>query len=186
MRIPEYLAVAQWAVLIVLGSLVIVVYRHLGRVLNRDRHTGTFGPAPGSKAAAFEYLRISDGCRYEFTPVDDEPALIAFVDPTCPACEELVESLGAAQATGELGTNLELGSMTSHLTREAYRATATPLLVAIGGDGVVRSAGPARQASDIHTYVRACLLTAPEATLAVVTGNADTRQEPEIMRSRHQ
>jgi hypothetical protein len=202
MRIPEYLAVAQWAILLALGVLVVVMYRQLGVVLGGNRRPAAHGPVPGTPAPAIEYIGIGDGQRHVFTPGSDgQPALIAFVDPTCPACEELVESLGAARSARELpgikvllvtadppryiqisdafmNTSLELGSLTSHLAREEYNVAATPLLVAIDAGGAVRAAGPARQRTEIHAYVRASLLKAPDTTLTVVAADSQTPQEP--------
>ena len=35
-RIPLFLAVAQWALLLALGVLVVLMYRQLGHVLSRE------------------------------------------------------------------------------------------------------------------------------------------------------
>ena len=103
MRIPLYLAIAQWALLLMLGLLVIGAYRQLGRVFSGKRPRGAFGPEPGSSAKEFDYLRIRDNTSQIFNPArNGGPTLLGFVDPTCPACEELVENLSAADASGEL------------------------------------------------------------------------------------
>ena len=47
MRIPEYLEVAQWALLFALGALVVVLYRQLGRLLSHERDPAAPGPAVG-------------------------------------------------------------------------------------------------------------------------------------------
>ena len=46
MRIPLYLEVAQWALLFGLGTLVVVLYRQLGRLLSNDRR-----PRPARRLA---------------------------------------------------------------------------------------------------------------------------------------
>ena len=102
MRIPLYLEVAQWALLFGLGALVVVLYRQLGRLLSHEPGRAQPGPAVGSRAAPIRYRRLPDGDAGQLTPGDGQPALIAFVDPTCPACEQLVSSLGALAAAGEL------------------------------------------------------------------------------------
>ena len=102
MRIPVYLEVAQWALLFGLGSLVVVLYRQLGRLLSHDPGPANPGPAVGTRAAPIRYARLPDGAAGQLAPGDGQPALIAFVDPTCPACEQLVGNLGALAATGEL------------------------------------------------------------------------------------
>jgi hypothetical protein len=164
MRIPLYLEIAQWALLFALGALVVVLYRQLGRLLSHKPYQAAPGPAMGARAAPIRYQRLPDGEDGQLTPGNGQPALIAFVDPTCPACEQLVSSLDALQAAGELpgirvlllisdppgylsisaafqDTNLEIGRPVSAAEVAGYRATGTPLLVAVDGTGVVRTAG---------------------------------------------
>jgi hypothetical protein len=199
MRIPLYLAVAQWALLLALGLLVITAYRQLGRVLTRSRQPAELGPAVGSRAGRVAYERLrpgdgqgpGDGAARSFDP-GGRPALLAFVDPTCPSCEELVASLGAARESGQLGdarvllltsdppgylqisaafrdTCLEIGRPLDHADVEAYRASATPLLVAIDGGGVVRAAGTAYRPGEVRAFSQACLLPPPGPLLPVTT-----------------
>ncbi len=202
MTVPTYLAVTQWVLLMALGFLVIIMYRQLGRVLGKTKMTAKPGPAPGTRAVGFEYMRINDETQHDLTLGDGQPILLAFVNPTCPACEQLVESLGAAVNAGELpgprvllltsdppgylqisdaftATRLELGAMTARAAREAYIATATPLLVAIDGEGVVRAAGPARERAEVRAFWQACLLPPPETTLTVVPGRTGHDEKTE-------
>jgi hypothetical protein len=196
MRIPVFLAVAQWALLLALGLLVIVMYRQLGRVYGRARQSAELGPAVGSRAAGFRYTRVNDpgdpgGDRLRWlTPGHGQPVLLAFVDPTCPACEEVVAVLDAAAQAGQLAglrtlllisdppsylriseifqaTGLEIGRAADRAELEAYRASATPLLVAIDGAGVVRSAGAAARQPEVRAFIQACLLPPPGRTLDV-------------------
>jgi hypothetical protein len=175
MRIPLYLAVAQWALLLALGCLVVLLYRQLGRLLGQSGGHAELGPPVGSTAARFRYERVPDGTAGELSPGDGVPALIAFVDPTCPACEQLVTSLSDAEATGELAglrilllvsdppgylgisaafqaTSLEIGRPLSTAEVASYRAVGTPLLVAIDGTGVVRAAGTASRPAEVRVY----------------------------------
>jgi hypothetical protein len=178
MRIPIYLEIAQWALLLGLGSLLVVLYRQLGRLLH-DRHDPVeLGPPVGSTAAPIRYAAVPDGSRERLAPGDGQPALIAFVDPTCPACEQLVVSLGELQAGGELAgyrvlllisdppgylgisaafqaTSLPIGRPLSTAEVDGYRATGTPLLVAVDGRGSVRAAGVASRLSEVRSYARA-------------------------------
>lgn len=195
MKIPLYLAVAQWALLLALALLVIILYRQLGRVLGKSKAPPELGPQVGTKAAEFGYERVSDNTRHEVSPGDGRPSLVAFVDPTCPSCEQLVENLSLAAEAGDLDgfrvllltseppsylqisdtfrrTQLEIGRTVTHGARDAYRAFATPLLVAIDGDGTVRAAGTVREMKDVRGFIQACLLPAPDATLAVLHGRA--------------
>jgi hypothetical protein len=195
MRVPLYLAVAQWALLLALGLLVITAYRQLGRVLGRSRTPAELGPAVGSRPGRIAYERLSPpgdaGRAGSLAPGDGQPALVAFVDPTCPSCEELVTVLSAAQQAGELAglrvllltadppgylqisaafqaTSLEIGRPLDRADLEPYRASATPLLVAIDSAGVVRAAGTAVRLAEVRAMSQACLLPQPGTQLPVL------------------
>jgi hypothetical protein len=179
MRIPVYLEVAQWALLLGLGCLVVVMYRQLGRLLKQPDDQGTeLGPPVGSNAGQFRYERVRDGATSQVTPGDGQPLLIAFVDPTCPACEQLVTSLGELRAAGRpagtrilllmsdppaylrvsavfQATSLEIGRTVSAREMTGYRAEATPLLVAVDGAGVVRAAGVASSPGQVRAMAAA-------------------------------
>jgi hypothetical protein len=177
--IPLYLAVAQWALLGALGVLVIVMFRQLGRLLAADAKAGELGPAVGSLAAPLSYLRPGEADVRTFTPGGGQPALIAFVDPTCPSCEQLVLVLDAMRAAGELAavrvlllisdpasylriskafqaSELEIGRPADPSGLDAYRATGTPLLVAVDAAGVVAAAGSIIRQADVRRYRDAC------------------------------
>jgi len=194
MKVPLYLAVAQWTLLFAFGLLLIVVYRQLGRMLHKDDAAAPLGPVLGSKAASLEYNRFADDTVRYVTPGDGQPTLLAFVEPTCPSCEQLVLALGTAEHAGELtglrvllltsspksylkvsdafrATRLECGRILARSTTQAYGATSTPLLVAIDRDGVVRAAAPAIRLAEIRTFSRACLLP-PEAESIPITAAA--------------
>jgi hypothetical protein len=216
MRIPLYLAVAQWALLLALGLLVVTAYRQLGRVLGRAKQPAELGPPVDSRPGKIAYERISrpggngagpagpaghtrdaghgapaDNAVHSFVPGGGQPALVAFVDPTCPSCEELVTVLGAAQDADELGglrvllltadppsylqisaafraTSLEIGRPLDRADLEPYRATGTPLLIAIDAAGVVRAAGSAIRIAEVRAFSQACLLPPPGALLPVM------------------
>jgi hypothetical protein len=191
MRIPLYLAIAQWALLLTLGLLVIGAYRQLGRVFSGKRSADALGPAPGSSAKEFEYVRIRDNTTQIFAPAaHDRPALLGFVDPTCPACEDLVENLSAADASGELAgfrmllvmsdppayaeispafcsTPIEIGRPPTEAARQAYNASATPLLIAVDKAGVVRAAHPAIERKDIRALIHTALAPTAEDAVGV-------------------
>lgn len=195
MRIPVYLEVAQWALLLALGVLVITAYRQLGRVLGRSAVPSDLGPATGSSPGAISYERITaagpSGPPRVFEPGEGIPSLVAFVDPTCPSCEQLVTALTQARQDGNLdgmrvllltsdppaylgisaafqATMLEIGRPADGADLERYRATATPLLVAIDAAGVVRAAGTAARPAEVRAFVQACLLP-PAGDLLPVT-----------------
>lgn len=174
--IPLYLAVAQWALLGGLGVLVIVMFRQLGQLLKGNAKAGELGPGVGSPAAALSYRRPGEADIRTLTPGGGQPALIAFVDPTCPSCEELVLTLDAMRAAGELAavrvlllisdpasylriseafqaSDLEIGRPADPGGLAAYRVTATPLLVAVDADGTVTAAGSTVRRADVRRYL---------------------------------
>jgi hypothetical protein len=226
MRISLYLAVAQWALLLALGLLVLTAYRQLARVLGQASTPAELGPPVGSQPGQIVYqpIPLADPARaggeppaggragtsglaqleamFEtaadavrvFSPGHGQPALVAFVDPTCPSCEQLVGSLSEAQADGELAglrvllltsdppaylqispvfqaAGLEIGRALDRGDLESYRPSATPLLVAIDGGGAVTRSGTAVRAEEVRAFSQSCLVPAPspEALLPVTT-----------------
>jgi hypothetical protein len=195
MTIPLYLAVAQWTLLFAFGLLLIVVFRQLGRTLRQGDTSAPLGPEVGSKAAGLEYSRFADDTVQYLTPGDGQPALLAFVEPTCPSCEQLVLALGTAEHAGELtglrvllltsspksylrvsdafrATRLDCGRILAPATTQAYGATSTPLLVAIDREGVVRAAAPAVELAEVRAFSRACLLSPYEGESIPITAVA--------------
>ena len=199
MKVPLYLAVAQWTLLFAFGLLLVVVFRQLGRTLRKADAVAPLGPEVGSKAASLEYRRFADDTVRYLAPGDGQPTLLAFVEPTCPSCEKLVLALGTAEHAGELSglrvllltsspksylkvsdafraTRLECGRILAQATAQAYGATSTPLLVAIDRDGVVRAAAPAIELAEVRTFSRACLLPAAERGSIPITAAAPQRE----------
>jgi hypothetical protein len=192
MRIPEYVAIAQWALLLTLGVLVTLMFRQLGRQLGVITASPALGPTVGTPAAGFEYTRVDTGAKELFEPGGGHPALLVFADPTCPACEELVAVLNQAHVNGGLAevrplilisepasylqisdpfreTRLPVGRLVTGSARQAYGVSATPLLVAVGSRGVIRAAGPATRPADVAAFVRASVIPQPDGpTLPVL------------------
>ncbi len=189
--IPEYLVVAQWALLGALGVLVVIMFRQLGRLLTGAARAAELGPVTGRQAAPLTYARPGDPAERQLTPGGGQPLLLAFVDPTCPSCEELVGVLGELQTAGELAglrvlllisdppsylqisevfsaTGIEIGRPVRPAGLESYRVSATPLLVAVDAAGVVRAAGSVVRPAEVRAFAQSCLLPAPEAALTVV------------------
>jgi len=197
-RIPAYLEIAQWALLAALALLVIAAFRQLGRMIAGQAAPQELGPPVGSSAAPLAYARPGDETVRRLTPGDGRPVLLAFADPTCPSCEQLVGVLGALQAAGELdglrvlvlisdppsylaisevfsSTGVEVGRPVRRDGLDSYRASATPVLVAIDAAGVVRAAGSVVREPQVRAFAQACLLPPPEAELAISA--ADTKGE---------
>jgi hypothetical protein len=192
MRVPVYLEVAQWALLFALGLLVVVLYRQLGRLMGKAAKTPELGPALGTIAAPFRYQQLPNGTTRLFRPGGGQLSLVAFVDPTCPACEQLVTNLSALVDDGELAgtrvlllisdppsylgisvafraTTLEVGRPLSAEEVAGYRAAATPLLVAVDGDGIVHAAGVAREVPEIRSFAAAAASTAGAVSEAITS-----------------
>jgi hypothetical protein len=185
-RIPVYLFAAQWALLGVLAMLIVIMYRQLGRLLTRSDKAAELGPAVGAKAAALTYVSVADRQQRQLAPGGDGPALVAFADPTCPSCEQLVGVLGELTSAGELdgirtlvlisdppsylrisdvfsGSELEIGRPSRSDGLDAYQVSATPLLVAVDPSGVVRAAGSAVREAEVRAFAAACRSAAPDA-----------------------
>jgi hypothetical protein len=64
-------------------------------------------------------------------------------------------------------STLEIGRPLDRDDLESYRATATPLLVAVDAEGVARAAGTAVRLAEVRAYRQACLLSAPPDLLPV-------------------
>ncbi|HET9896091.1 MAG TPA: hypothetical protein VFQ44_14280 [Streptosporangiaceae bacterium] len=184
MRIPLYLAIAQWMLLGALGLFVIMLFRQLGKLMSAAAPGDEIGPPLGGRASQVTYSRPGDDTVRRLVPGDGRPALVAFVDPTCPSCERLVLTLDQLRTAGELKaarvlllisdpasylqiseafclTGLEIGRPADRAGLDFYRVTGTPLLVAIDSFGTVRAAGSVTSAADVRRYLAACVGQAP-------------------------
>jgi hypothetical protein len=200
-RIPEYVAIAQWALLLTLGVLVTLMFRQLGRQMGVIKSAPALGPTVGTPAAGFEYMRLDTRTSELFEPAAGHAALLAFADPTCPACEELVAALNQVHADGGLAevrpliliaepasylqisepfrdTPLPVGRLVTGSARQAYAVSATPLLVAVDGGGVVRASGPATRPADVAAFVHAAVVPRTDgATLPVLPASGRPAQD---------
>jgi hypothetical protein len=183
-----------------LGCLLVVLYRQLGRLAARPAEDrADLGPPVDSIAAPIRYERLPDGTAARVSPGHGQPALIAFVDPTCPACEQLVTSLDQLAAAGELdgarvlllvsdppnylrispafqATSLEVGRPASAAEVAGYRAEATPLLVAVGAGGAVRAAGIVSRPAEVAAFVEA--ITGQTAATVAAPAGAESEIRP--------
>ena len=188
-RVPLYLAVAQWALLLALGVLVVLMYRQLGRVLSRDAKRPQLGPAAGSRAVTLPYTRAGDDHEHVLRPRRWQARAAGLRRSDLPVVRGLVTVLGTAQDAGELSglrvlllvsdppayldisaafraTKLEIGRPSDRDALAAYRASGTPLLVAIDGAGLVRAAASVIRRAEVQAFARACLLPDPLAVPA--------------------
>lgn len=198
---PVYLTVAVWTALLGFGVLVVIMYRQLGRVF-AGRTQGSLGPTLGSVAPSFAYIRLGDGSEHVFEPGGGRPALVAFVDPTCPSCEALVEAFDRTARVGELAavrsllvisdppeyvqisdvfrsTEIEIGRPTTEDARDAYNAAATPLLVAVDAAGIVRAARPVTAQKDVTAF-RDAAVSSPSNGGLVIHHSAEGEGHPSV------
>lgn len=94
MTIPMSLVVAQWGLLLVLGVLVLIMYRQFAYQFGAYGGPQASGLAPGSEAPRFEYRRADGvGGMVRLVPGDGRRRLLVFADPSCATCEEAVDRL---------------------------------------------------------------------------------------------
>jgi thiol-disulfide isomerase/thioredoxin len=187
-EVPIPVVVAQWALLIGLGSLVYVMYRQLAYLLNLSRdatHDG--GPVVGTQAPAFTF-RTRTGDIASF-PIANRPAILAFVNPRCESCEEAVRALeGISESWRRLGieiiiatdsgdavfnasptmssTPLTLGLVEDGLPFRLYHISMAPFILTIDGEGVVRSRGGAVTKSEIAQVVQPLVVSVARSARA--------------------
>jgi hypothetical protein len=71
-------------------------------------------------------------------------------------------------------TTLEIGQILEEKTIDSYRATATPLLVAIDTAGTVQAAGSAVHISQVRAFHRACKGSAPARDFSLLIVETDS------------
>ncbi len=208
MRIPAFLLIAQWALLLALSLLVIIMYRQLAKVFGQQQPKTDHGPPVGTKAAAIEYVGLSDDAPGYFVP-GVQPTIVAFVEPSCLGCEKLVTAINTADDIGELtglrvlllmsdppkyiqisdafkSTRQEIGRIMSRATVDAYGAVATPLLIAINASGIIQAAGPVNDISGVRSFIQKCHLPVPDSMLPVISvAEASTEKSGASTRDSH-
>jgi hypothetical protein len=70
-------------------------------------------------------------------------------------------------------TEIEIGRPPTEAARDAYNASATPLLIAIDRAGVVRAARPTTARKDIRVLMQAALATTPADDLGLTVIGGD-------------
>lgn len=164
-EVPIAVVITQWIVLFSLGVLVLVVYRQLAYLLQMSRAaTADGGPELGTKAPAFDYVRLGEDTRHRFEP-GRAPAVLLFTDPGCGACDQALAALNQARDSGRLNrldglrtlivtgadplaviasdslreSSFETALVEHAATHRDYHITVTPLLIGIDSDGHVRA-----------------------------------------------
>ncbi len=156
--------VAMWLLLIVLGILLLLVYRHFGlAALGTTEGVQRDGLQVGEIAPPITGVNIH-GESIELAPQTGQMYLLAFVSPTCAPCAEVLPSIhqlattnsdvqvvlvvdGARERVVQLVENFDLHSSIICLaegetgTYHGYIVRVTPFAFMIGKDGRILSKG---------------------------------------------
>jgi hypothetical protein len=145
--------IVQWALLVILGLLLLGVLRQVGLMLPppESRELAS-GPSLGGKVPNALLVRV----RAIRNGSSSEPTILAFVAESCPACQHLLAELPsgedrmpqlvlvAKQPTASFRVAVEttgypvIVDESGDLWRSA-KVTATPLVMRISGDGTVEA-----------------------------------------------
>jgi thiol-disulfide isomerase/thioredoxin len=127
--------IALWGAVILLGFSVIALLRQVGvlhtRVAPMGVHFAGEGPELDSDAPTV------DGVDYADAP----HTLLAFTSPTCEICQSLKPGLARlARSYGEVRLRV-IDHDRQPQTFNHFRVRSTPYLIAVDGEGIVRSRG---------------------------------------------
>lgn len=159
-ELPTWIVVMQWSLIIVLAALVWSVYRQLGILLDRNVPDHLhMALAPGTVAPSFEgsLMGRTSSARARVSLVG-VPTVLAFVDPHCTSCEEVLQTLkelraappiavtryvvatdsSAARAKWPDSVELETYLVSSGVLKR-YGVTATPTIFCIAESGEIIS-----------------------------------------------
>lgn len=144
--------VAQWAIIGILGFLMLGLFRQIGMQLPPAVRAAVSGPDVGKKAPG----RLVSRVRSTVMEGSSGPVLVAFVSENCVSCQRLLGNLQSREGRVDgtpivlvakdpspafrsalLQTGLPtINDTDGELWRECH-VTATPLLVRVGEDGRV-------------------------------------------------
>ena len=146
--------VALWVLVAVLAFAVVALLRQIGilhtRLAPMGTHFGGEGPALDTLAPPLRGVSFGDA------PL----TVLSFTSPTCAMCRELSPSLDAVRRQyREIRLeSIDLGSVGSDRTFEAYSVRSTPYFVTVDRAGTVRGRGIANSLEQIEELVRESLL----------------------------
>jgi thiol-disulfide isomerase/thioredoxin len=178
--VSSSLVAAQWALLLGLAVLVIVMYRQLAYLLQVGRAiAGSGGLEIGEHAPEFDYLAPApeDGQweRRAFA-LDGRPTLLMFTHPGCGSCELALENLQRVVENSQVPVRalavtdaeleildasdmrrrvpIELAKVDRKITTKLYRTYRTPYVYGVDSSGAVRTRGGGVTAKEIRKMLR--------------------------------
>lgn len=190
MRLPLVVVAVQWVLLLALGGLLWIAFGELGRALSKEPRRGAplrGGLHPGETAPTFRGTDVTSGDTVQFRP-GGRPRLLVFAEPSCTSCQETMRVLNALKAAGAVDevdvvvatteppefvratpefheSEFALLNVLPSVQSDLYEADVTPLLHAIGSDGLVRAAGSAVAPDEIEMLLHAA--RSPAAALVL-------------------
>jgi hypothetical protein len=178
-EVPTALLVAQWVVLLGLGTLVVLTYRQLAYLLGLSRGvSGSGGLAIGERVPTFEYMaRNGEGEeRYVFA-ADGARTVLMFTSPGCASCATALTNLekvtrklrqnglrvlAVTEAEPEVIDAVEafrdspipIARVDAEVPTQVFRTYTTPFVYAIGASGEVVGAREAVTPGQIRELVK--------------------------------
>ncbi|MEM9132856.1 MAG: thioredoxin domain-containing protein [Actinomycetota bacterium] len=157
--------VLLWGAVVLLGFSVVVLLRQIGVLHTRVAPMGVHfaGEGPELDAAAPELDDVTYG--------DDDITLVAFTSPTCEICASLKPGLRRlAHSYDEVGLHV-VDHETAAEVFARFEVRSTPYLVAVDGEGIVRSRGVANTLDQAEEML-AEVLAGPPIDLDLKLGTA--------------
>jgi hypothetical protein len=160
--------VVQWAVLAGVVFLMLGVLRQQFLLMPNEARAVGNGPSPGKPLPHETFMAARDVLRAEGEGRGESDLLLGFVTESCPGCRQLVANIAAAVDRGTLAdvvliarapsdhyllalSQAGIPTLADSSSRHwnACEVTATPLVVRVGADGLVKSREVAHRVDEI-------------------------------------
>ena len=147
--------VLLWATVLVLGFAVIALLRQIGVLHTRVAPMGIHfaGEGPDLDTVAPAVPKVD----YEDSPY----TLLAFTSPTCEICAKLKPALQRLSRSYDEVDLRIIDHETEASSFSDFRVRSTPYLIAVDGDGIVRSRGVANTLDQAEEMLAEVLAGAP-------------------------
>jgi len=174
----------QWAILIFLGALVVLMYRQLAFYshLREGQHQRNGIPV-GDAFPSFGYVIANGGSRGKSAEWSaGAPTLFLFGEPGCASCDRALSALEAVSAGSEVGvlvvtdsslgvcqaassyrdSRLSVASIPKEVMRRQLNVVGTPLLIAVDPSGKVTTRTSTDSAKEIRRLLHPRLTQEPQ------------------------